>query len=272
MTSDSAEQASAIDSSSPLSLANPNGQACLKKEGEALQLILPPSEQRGESNDWPEIWQQLKHRLNSGERFWQPGSSLHLLAGERLLDSRQLQAIAEALKAVELKIERVRTSRRQTAVAAAAAGYSVEQRPSDAPLSSPAEPTLEEREPPLYFKSVMRSGVEIRHPGTVIVLGDMNPGSSAIAAGDILVFGRLRGIAHAGSQGDRSCVIAALEMSAPQLRIADTVARVPPSAPHQSHPEIACIAPSGIRLARAIDFFKNYRFAEEAKHWLEDNL
>lgn len=271
MTSDSAENASEINSSSPLLLADPSGQVCLKREGEQLQLILPPSEQSSEQNDWSEIWQQLKHRLSAGERFWQPGSSLHLLAADRLLDSRQLQAIAEALRAVELKIERVQTRRRQTAVAAAAAGYSVDQLAGDTPLRLPSKPPSEQREPPLYLKSVVRSGVEIRHPGTVIVLGDMNPGSRAIAAGDILVFGRLRGIAHAGSQGDRACVIAALEMAATQLRIADVVARVPPSSPDQSYPEIACIASSGIRLARAIEFFKNYRFAEEAKSWLEDN-
>ena len=32
---------------------------------------------------------------------------------------------------------------------------------------------------------------------------DVNPGAEIIAAGDILVFGALKGTAHAGSCGDR---------------------------------------------------------------------
>ncbi|MEC4852004.1 MAG: septum site-determining protein MinC [Jaaginema sp. PMC 1079.18] len=121
------------------------------------------------------------------------------------------------------------------------------------------------------MRSTQRSGIEVRHPGTAIVLGDVNPGSKIVAAKDVLVFGRLRGIAHAGANGDRACVIAALQMEATQLRIADTLARVPEHPSGQYEPEVAYIAPTGIQIAQAHLFFKANGFDTTAKAWVEIN-
>ncbi|MGB5974193.1 MAG: septum site-determining protein MinC, partial [Nodosilinea sp.] len=104
----------------------------------------------------------------------------------------------------------------------------------------------------------VRSGVEIRHPGTVVVLGDANPGSSLVAAGDILVWGRLRGTAHAGSGGDRDRCIMALQMRPTQLRLADLVARAPDSSTTQYLPEVAYIGDNTIRIAQAQAFARQH--------------
>jgi septum site-determining protein MinC len=109
---------------------------------------------------------------------------------------------------------------------------------------------------PLYLQLTVRSGVEIRHPGTIVILGDLNPGGAVIAEGDIFVWGRLRGVAHAGAGGNRECRIMALQMEPTQLRIADAVARAPESPPAQFYPEVAYVTPQGIRIARAADFSK----------------
>jgi septum site-determining protein MinC len=104
------------------------------------------------------------------------------------------------------------------------------------------------------------------------MLGDANPGSSLIAAGDILVLGRLRGVAHAGSQGNRACQILALQMEATQLRIADTIARPPGEPPPEGYyPEIAYMTDSGIRLARAVNFFKTHSFSLNLESWRDNS-
>lgn len=235
-----------------------NLQVRFKSEADRLLLILPTEAEFPSSADsWSEIWQQMKHRLNAGDRFWQPNTKVELLAVDRLLDGRQLQAIADALNQVQLQMERVHTSRRQTAVAAATAGYNVEQQAPTAPLvRSPVSlvaPLLE----PLYLQMTIRSGVEIRHSGTVIVLGDINPGGIVVANGDILVWGRLRGVAHAGANGNAKCLIMALQMEPTQLRIADSVARAPASQPESYEAEVAYITPDGIRISKAADFSKS---------------
>ena len=71
----------------------------------------------------------------------------------------------------------------------------------------------------LFVKSTFRSGESVNHPGDVVVLSDVNPGAEILAGGDIVVFGKLRGLAHAGVGGDAKAAIIALELDAQQLRI-----------------------------------------------------
>ena len=235
-------------------------QVRLKREGSHLRLILPPETEFGGS--WWELSQQLKLRLDAGDRFWQPQTVVHLVSGDRLLDGRQLQDISDSLKDAQLQLQRVETSRRQTAVAAVTAGYSVEQTsvlPQLSQTKTESTPSLAE---PLYLQTTIRSGVEIRHPGTVVILGDINPGGSVVARGDILVWGRLRGVVHAGAEGNDRCLIMALQMQPTQLRIAKQVARSPQKLPTQYHPEVAYATTEGIRIARATDFSKTRSLAK----------
>ncbi|HAJ62355.1 MAG TPA: septum site-determining protein MinC [Cyanobacteria bacterium UBA8543] len=256
MTSDSAIQSNIPTVPESESVADCHVQIRLKSEGERLLLTLPPETEVPGAASWLDLWQQLKHRLNAGERFWQENTTVHLMAQDRLLDGQKLQAIADALSEVQLQLVRVYTSRRQTAVAAATAGYSVEQQPPNFSLNQKSSEPTELLAEPLYLQLTVRSGVEFRHPGTIVILGDLNPGGTVIADGDIFVWGRLRGVAHAGAAGNRECRIMALQMEPTQLRIADAVARAPGTSPEQFHPEVAYVTPEGIRIAKAIDFLR----------------
>jgi septum site-determining protein MinC len=216
-------------------------------EGE-IQLILPSLAEANAETGWTEIWEQLQQRLSGAKRFWQPMAPVHVYAQDRLMDARQLQTIAQGLEDVQLSLRSVHTSRRQTAVAAATAGYSVQQHQPDL-VPNKATPSSE----PLYLQMTVRSGVEVRHPGTIVLVGDVNPGGAVIAAGDIMVWGRLRGIAHAGSAGNENCLIMALQMHPTQLRIASYVARSPEQGPEAPEPEIAHILDRAIRITAAAD-------------------
>ena len=229
-------------------------QVQFKTEGGRLLLILPTqSELSNSEHHWLEIWQQIKVRLNASERLRVPNINLHLVASDRLLDGRQLQQLAETLSEFQIQLKSVSTSRRQTAIAAVSAGYSVEQLQAPKALSSePKQPTAPAAA--LYMQMTVRSGIEIRHPGTIVILGDVNPGGIVIADGDILVWGRLRGIAHAGARGNRECQIMALQMEPTQLRIADAVARAPEKSLTEFYPEVAYVTLEGIRVAKATDF------------------
>lgn len=262
-----------LPDSSPL--VNRYSQIALKRDGEEMLLILPTQAEINSDLPWSETWQELKHLLKTKEQSWQVGTNVCLVAKDRLLDARQLQTIAETLEDVKLSLVKVSTNRRQTAVAAATSGYSVQQNTLSQPL---IETTIDSKEAafattaePLYLQSTVRSGVEIRHPGTIVIFGDLNPGGKAIAAGDILVWGRLRGIAHAGAQGNYQCRIAALQMEFTQLRIADAVARAPKLRPRRLSPELAFMTTEGIRLAKTSEFTKNYIFSSPKKAWVDKN-
>ncbi|GAA6620548.1 septum site-determining protein MinC [Scytonema sp. NUACC26] len=242
---------------SPENTVNPNIQVQLKSEKDRLLLVLPTESQVPSSEySWNDIWQQMKLRLLACNRSFSPDTLVHLEAQDRLLDGRQLQELAEGLNQYQVHLKSVSTSRRQTAIVAATAGYSVEQIQISKTLRPEPKPTSPPLAEPLYLEKTIRSGEEIRHSGHIILLGDLNPGGIVIADGDILVWGRLRGVTHAGASGNRECLIMALQMEPTQLRIADAVARAPEKSPTQYYPEVAYVTSEGIRIARSTDFSK----------------
>lgn len=96
--------------------------------------------------------------------------------------------------------------------------------PSAVP-ATPSKPIL----PPQtrILTQQLRSGMRIEHPGSLVVVGDVNPGVELIAGGDVIVTGALRGMAHAGAHGNETSVIWARPIASPQIRIGKAVARAP---------------------------------------------
>jgi septum site-determining protein MinC len=96
----------------------------------------------------------------------------------------------------------------------------------------------------LFINKTLRSGTRIEFAGHVVVVGDVNPGAEIVAGGNVLVWGRVRGMVHAGAKGNTSAYICALDLSPTQLRIADEVSAVlkPQTNPH---PEVASLSEDG---------------------------
>jgi septum site-determining protein MinC len=74
----------------------------------------------------------------------------------------------------------------------------------------------------------------------VIILGDVNPGAQIISGGDVIVWGHLRGMVHAGAGGNENAVICALDLAPTQLRIAGEIA-ITPQRRGKTLPEMARI-------------------------------
>ncbi len=102
-------------------------------------------------------------------------------------------------------------------------------RPPHKPQDSGSDYSLTtEDEKTQFVRQTMRSGqVERFLEGNVVILGDVNPGAEVIAAGDVVVLGTLRGIAHAGALGNTSAVIIAINLVPTQLRIGCFITRPP---------------------------------------------
>lgn len=78
-----------------------------------------------------------------------------------------------------------------------------------------------------FYRGTVRSGQLITFDGNLVILGDVNPGAVIEATGNIVVMGLLRGVVHAGSDGNKEAIVAALGLNPTQLRIADIITRPP---------------------------------------------
>lgn len=94
-------------------------------------------------------------------------------------------------------------------------------------ISEASERADEEKTQFKILKGMVRSGQVIHHDGPLLYLGDVNPGGTIICTGDIYILGALKGVAHAGAEGDESAVIAASHLRPTQLRIANVISRPP---------------------------------------------
>ena len=184
------------------------------------------------------------------KREFLKGSKVTLDVGSRPLTrshlSRLLKQFTEdglELWAVLAERESTREAARQLGLATRIAGSA-----TDLEGNQLQEQTEQERNaaatPPsacLLLKETIRSGRAIQHQGDVVIIGDVNPGAEIIAGGNVIVWGRLRGLVHAGAYGERSALICALELNPTQLRIADQIAVAPEGKRRNSLPEQASI-------------------------------
>ncbi|ASV68837.1 septum site-determining protein MinC [Cytobacillus sp. FSL W7-1323] len=87
---------------------------------------------------------------------------------------------------------------------------------------------------------IVRSGQVIEVPGDLLLIGDVNPGGTVRAGGNIFIMGELKGIAHAGYYGNQEAVISASIMRPTQLRICDSITRAPDEKQDENSREMEC--------------------------------
>lgn len=87
---------------------------------------------------------------------------------------------------------------------------------------------------------IVRSGQVLEVAGDLLLIGDVNPGGTVIAGGNIFIMGALKGIAHAGANGNKDAVISASVMTPSQLRISQYINRAPDHYQQDQKREMEC--------------------------------
>ncbi len=195
---------------------------------------------------WETRMEALETYLSANPAFFR-GGRVALDVGARRLTHSEIQAAAELLARHEVELWAVLGADPGTEAAAQALGLVIDLGPSAAPKSPNVAPVGESShagEPladGLVIRRTLRSGQVLRHPGHIVVIGDVNPGAEVVAGGDIVVWGRVRGLVHAGALGEEEAVICALDLAPTQLRIASHIARSPDERRRKPAPEMAMV-------------------------------
>ena len=77
-----------------------------------------------------------------------------------------------------------------------------------------------------YVYNSIRSGTREEYMGSIVICGDVNSGAEIVAGGNIAIIGTLRGVAHAGANGNNKATIAANVIETTQIRISNLVKEV----------------------------------------------
>lgn len=199
-----------------------------------------------------DVLQALEVELVQKQEFLK-GSRIVLDVGRRALHRADLAEIQTLFDQKEMELWTVLSEREATRDAARALGLATRLAGSNTDLdgnqlrAASVDRGLDldagsAREPnALFLLETVRSGQSVFHEGHVTIVGDVNPGAEVIAAGHVVVWGRLRGLVHAGALGDASAVICALELAPTQLRIATHIAIPPEEQGTSPVPEMAAV-------------------------------
>jgi septum site-determining protein MinC len=194
----------------------------------------------GDAEAWPATSEGLLARIDGAPDFFK-GARLTLAVGGRPLSAAELGRLRDRLSERGVSLWAVLSESALTTGAAQALGLNVAlptSMPARRPAPEPETDSEEARQEAVYLRRTLRSGRSVRHPGHVIVVGDINAGAEVVAGGDIVVWGHLRGTVHAGAAGDAGAVVCALDLSPTQLRIASHIA-TSPARRGEPRPEIA---------------------------------
>ncbi len=190
--------------------------------------------------DWNEVHQALMEQVEKQIEFLR-GGRLVIDVGNQILHAVELGKLRDELSERGLSLWGVLGSSPTTEQTAQTLGLATRlSRPSRSTVdrhSAPAATTLYSGEEAILVRRTLRSGFSIQHPGHVVIIGDVNPGAEVIAGGDVVVWGRLRGVVHAGAEGNEGAVICALDLSPTQLRISGQIS-IPPQRRGKPQPEM----------------------------------
>jgi septum site-determining protein MinC len=167
-----------------------------------------------------ELLKELKEKLSSGHHHLSdgPSMSVKLKTGNRYLSQEQRQTIRNIIVNEKSLV--------------------VDDIESNVISKEEAEEMMKEKQITSVVRMV-RSGQVLEVKGDLLLAGDVNPTATVRATGNIFVMGVLRGIAHAGYEGDENAVVAASIMQPSQLRIADVASRASDDYPESGN-EMEC--------------------------------
>lgn len=157
--------------------------------------------------DFTEIMDELRDKFSAANDFFR-GASITINSGKRTISPHEKMELINLCQEFEL------------------AGIEFINTPMLSIHRTQRSPMVNEGNT-LIMKKTLRSGQQVSYKGNVVVIGDVNPGAEVVASGDIVVMGYLRGVVHAGAQGDTDAEVFALFLQPTQLRIAHCIARSP---------------------------------------------
>ncbi|MCJ7622901.1 MAG: septum site-determining protein MinC [Anaerolineaceae bacterium] len=189
--------------------------------------------------EWPYLKDELLIHIENRKSFFK-GAKIALDVGNHVLQVVEINSLRDeffdrdvSLWALISKSESTRQSAKNLGLVTKSPTHETEQKltPFDTHFSG---------ESSVFVRKTLRSGYKVSHQGHIVILGDVNPGAEIVATGSVIVWGRLRGVVHAGAEGDENSVVCALELNPTQLRIAEYVA-IAPGRKKNPQPEIAYI-------------------------------
>ena len=213
-----------------------------QQQGEAAMTVRLPEQRLDHWRDrLPDLLSNCSERI------------VDLDCGDWILSCSDLKDLSAVVDHAGHQLGRITSRALETVVSASALGLDASPSHTPRPRRHEETDSIAEGGTDLVFHhGTLRSGDHLQSDRSILLYGDVNPGARISSAGDVLVWGRLRGVAHAGCEGSTTAKIIALQLSPLQERIADVVARGPEDLPQAGLAEQAELKDGVIAIEPAV--------------------
>lgn len=194
--------------------------------------------------EFSELLEQIKEKFKESARFFDTKQQIAISFEGRVVSNSEIQDILQAIKeSCDLDIAYIIDNSQETMEqfqSAIALSLKKEEEQQTVEQQEPQVSPVQEETPAQrieaghtryddgrFYKGTLRSGQALHSDASIIVIGDVNPGASITAKGNIIVLGCLKGTAFAGCDGNSKAFVAALDMIPMQIRIGNVIARSP---------------------------------------------
>lgn len=184
---------------------------------------------------WEELQTALMEQIETRQSFFQ-GARVAIDVGGQIFHVNELSALRDTLSERGINLWAVVSESPTTEQTAQLLGLATrisKPRPQEVSRAAAEE---SEGQSAQWIGRTLRSGTRVEFPGNVVVMGDVNPGAEVVAGGSVVVWGRVRGVVHAGANGSNSAVVCALELASTQIRLAGEIVKLP-ARPKVARPE-----------------------------------
>ena len=162
------------------------------------------------ATDFEDVLQEFKIKLPRIKKYYDKDPRPILIVGKALKESEQ----ASVKKVLEEKINNKIVFEKTGELLGLHA------------IKKTFESSVEQSETK-FIRGNLRSGQREEFSGSIAILGDLNGGAEVIAGENIIVTGKIRGLAHAGANGNKKAIICANSIEPTQVRIANVLKEIP---------------------------------------------
>ncbi len=202
---------------------------------EGLLLTIKPG-----GGEWSALATQVATRIDQQPGFFK-GARVALDVGDRPLRPHELESLQAQLTRRGLTLWAVVSKSETTHQTARGLGLETSLVSQQGQLETPEIDSREAGAPGVLIDHTLRNGRIVRSAGHVTIIGDVNAGAEIVAAGNVLVWGKVRGKIHAGANGNEAAVVCALDLAPTQLRIAGYISTTPDDKRRKPRPEMASV-------------------------------
>lgn len=186
----------------------------IKSNGHGISLVL------SDQCSFLEVLAEVGQKLEEAKGFFKDASLILQLQGRDLSDEEVEQLIIEVENHSQIKIICVVPQQKEHEERFEKMNQKIQQ--SFEPIKEVYEELPQEikcEESNKIFHGTLRSGQNLTAEGSVIVVGDVNPGATVSAGEHVIVIGSLLGSIIAGNNGNSNAYVLALDMNPGQICI-----------------------------------------------------